>query len=274
MIRASTLEVRRASRTPLAGRRSLPDFLIIGAQKAGTTSLFEYLIESPDVRSPLRKEVHFYDHNLDRGERWYRSNFPLRDHRSWVTGESSPYYLLHPWVPGRVAEHLPDTRLIVLLRDPVARAYSHYQHSRALGREPIANFEAALAAEGKRTNAAWSRLVKRGSREAEVEWFSYARRSRYAPQLRRWLEQFPRESLLILTAEEFYRDPRATVARTRAHIGVDAVDLSARDYAPRNARRYCALCARTAAEFGRAFVDDVAQVEDLMQRPTGWVLGD
>jgi hypothetical protein len=78
--------------------------------------------------------------------------------------------------------------------------------------------------------------------------------------------------LLILTAEELYRDPRATLARVRAHVGVDATPLSARDYVPRNARRYAPLSDGTATELARTFIDDVAQVENLMRRPTGWVL--
>ena len=272
-VESSVHALIRAARTPRAGRRALPEFMIIGAQKAGTTSLFHYLTACPDVRGPLKKELHYYDHNFGRGERWYRSNFPVRpDSEHWAVGESSPYYLLHPTVPSRVAGHLPSMRLIVLLRNPVSRAYSHYHHSREFGREPIDTFEAAIAAEGQRTDAAWDRLVATGVREPAVEWYSYARRGVYAPQLRRWLDHFPRESMLIMTAEELYGDPRAGLTRARLHIGLDEIEIDGSNFEPRNVRKYAPLAASTRAALGQTYRDDVTEVEKIMGRPTGWTL--
>src|SRR5947209_1159841 len=144
-----------------ADRRALPDFLIIGAQKAGTTSLYRYLAAHPDIVASTRKEVHFFDINFWRGEWWYRSLFPLRRrlqrrpplrNRPAITGEASPYYLFHPFAPERAAQLLPDAKLIVLLRDPVERAWSHYRHEVANGRETM-TFPDALAAEPARLAA-------------------------------------------------------------------------------------------------------------------------
>jgi hypothetical protein len=272
-IKSSLQEMIRTVRSPRSAFRALPDFMIIGAQKAGTTSLFQYLEECPDVRGPLTKEGHYYDHNVDRGEQWYRSNFPIRSARDkWITGESSPYYMLHPSVPRRLAEHLPGTRLIALLRHPVQRAYSHFNHSRVLGGEPIGDFEAAMAAEPARTDEAWARLVETGEREPAVEWFSYARRSYYAPQLRRWLACFPRESLLIMTAEELYADPKGGLSRARAHLGLPKMDVADLNYSPRNARSYVPISDQVRSQLSRNFVDDMAEVEQLMGHPTGWDL--
>ncbi len=272
-IKSSVQEMIRAARGPRSATRALPDFMIIGAQKAGTTSLFQYLEECPDVRGPLTKELHYYDHNVDRGEQWYRSNFPIRSASDgWITGESSPYYMLHPSVPRRLVDHLPGTRLIALLRHPVQRAYSHFNHSRVLGGEPIDDFRAAMAAEPARTDEAWARLVKTGKREPDVEWFSYARRSHYAPQLRRWLACFPRESLLIMTAEELYRNPQGGLSRARAHLGLPQIDVTDRNFRPRNARSYIPISDQVRVALGREFVDDMAEVEQLMGRPTGWDL--
>ncbi len=147
---------------PTAGLRLLPDYLIIGAQRAGTTSLHRYLIQHPGVRTTLRtKGVHFFDTGYGRGMSWYASRFPTRLTAWYVarrhgvelrTGEASPYYLFHPHVPGRVAEHLPQVKLIALLRDPVGRAYSHYQHEVARGFETL-SFEEAIEAEAARLAA-------------------------------------------------------------------------------------------------------------------------
>src|SRR5215208_8528317 len=120
--------------------RPLPDFLILGAQKAGTTALYAYLRWHPQITGPSFKEVSFFDRHYARGERWYRAHLPMR--RSSIVGEASPSYLFHPLAPERVAQMLPNARLVALLRNPVDRAFSHYQHEVALGREPL-SFEAA-----------------------------------------------------------------------------------------------------------------------------------
>src|SRR5215470_750369 len=132
---------RFAARRATASARALPDFLIIGAQKAGTTSLYAYLTAHRDVRPAGRKEVHYFDLGFtagaELGEGWYRSMFPLRARlaldgrrtgRPVRTGEASPYYLFHPAAPQRAAALVPEARLLVLVRDPVERAWSHYRH--------------------------------------------------------------------------------------------------------------------------------------------------
>src|SRR5215216_7751234 len=132
--------------------RPLPDFLVLGAQKAGTTALYAYLRRHPQIAGPSWKEVSFFDRHYARGESWYRGNFPSRP-ATWlarrragaepIVGEASPGYLFHPHAPQRVATLLPNVRLIALLRDPVDRALSHYHHELALGRESL-SFEEAI----------------------------------------------------------------------------------------------------------------------------------
>lgn len=119
----------------------LPGFLIVGAQRSGTTSMYRALREHPAVLRPLHKEVHYFDVGYQHNLRWYESHFPLRLTAGRieraigtppVTFETSPYYMFHPLAPTRIARNLPGVRLLVLLRDPVARAYSsraHYQHA-------------------------------------------------------------------------------------------------------------------------------------------------
>src|SRR6266480_7948081 len=140
----------RAYGRATASLRPLPDFLILGAQKAGTTALYAYLRQHPEITGPSWKEVSFFDRHYARGEAWYRGNFPnsLRA-RGKLVGEASPSYLFHPLAPERVAGLVPEAKLIALVRNPVDRAYSHYQHEVALGREPL-SFEDAVAAEYER----------------------------------------------------------------------------------------------------------------------------
>src|SRR5919201_3141433 len=146
--------------------RPLPDFLIIGAQKAGTTALYAYLRWHPGITGPSWKEVSFFDRYYARGEAWYRGNMPSRP-RQWLAerrngrpplvGEASPSYLFHPLAPERVANLLPRARLIAVLRNPVDRAFSHYQHELSLGREHL-SFEEALDREDERLRGEVERM--------------------------------------------------------------------------------------------------------------------
>src|SRR3954470_22907026 len=157
--------VRAASRTVgrrTAGRRMLPTFLISGAQRCGTTSMYKTLSQHPQVLpAVLHKGVHYFDTSFGRGLDWYRGHFPTRaaarrvaeavgvPEGRVITGESSPYYMFHPMAGRRIAATLPDARLIILLRDPVERAYSAFTHESARGFEDL-SFERALAVEQER----------------------------------------------------------------------------------------------------------------------------
>ena len=270
----------RWARAATAGRRALPDFLLIGAAKAGTTSLYHYLTQSPDVRRAARKEVHFFDHHYGRGENWYRAWFPVDEAgRDWVSGEASPSYLLQPAVPARVARLLPNVRLVALLRHPVARTYSHFQHSRRLGVEPEESFERALDLEAARTDQAWGELEQEEGRETIVDWpstrpvrvFSYVRRSTYAPQLRRWLDVLPANSMLVRTAEELFSEPKTVLEEVRRHLGLPPSPLKI-TFERRNGGIYEEMPAHLRRRLSNTFTQDVAEVEQLLGRPTGWRL--
>ncbi len=120
--------LRKAFRASTHSLRLMPDFIIIGAMRGGTTSLYSYLTEHPSIGSAYMKEIHFFDVFFNKGLYWYRSQFPssvqkyYAEHvqkRSFITGEASPYYLFHPHAPKRIAKTLPQVKLIVLLRNPV-----------------------------------------------------------------------------------------------------------------------------------------------------------
>jgi hypothetical protein len=235
---------RRLTRRLTSRLRLLPDFLVVGAQRAGTTSLYQYLVAHPQVGAPYRKEVHFFDLHFARGVGWYRAHFPLRARRAafarsgkrFLCGEASPYYLYHPAVAERVARTLPDARLLAILRNPVDRAFSHYHHERERGRETL-SFEEALEREPERLAGETERVAAGGSSEAHRV-FSYLARGRYAEQLQPWLARFPRDRLLVLGSEAFYADPRGAMARVFAFLGLPPHEGAHRVY---NASRYPAM---------------------------------
>ena len=213
----------RADYRELTGSlRGLPSTLVIGAQKAGTTSLFTYLVQHPDVLPPLSKEIHYFDLNYGRGVGWYRARFPYRYQlRSAASSlDASPYYLAHPLVPARAAELLPDARLIALLRNPVDRAYSHYQHELRGGRESL-SFADAVAQEPARLAGEEERLRQDPSYYSfNHHRYSYLRRGLYVQQLREWVRHFPRSRLLVLQSEWFFRDPAAATAAVQRFLGL------------------------------------------------------
>lgn len=228
-LRRAGFQVRRVTATS----RVLPDFIVPGAMKAGTSSLFAYLSEHPRILPSSVKEVHYFDVNAERGADWYRAHFPLARRRpaGSLTGEASPFYLFHPRVPERIAALVPKVKLIVLLRDPIERAISHYFHAVRVGVETLPLRE-ALEAEEERLGRVPP--AQRHSGSAHV-WSSYKSRGHYAEQLGRYFEHFPRDQILVLPSEPFFEDPHASLDEVFGFLGLDAAELGALSAGPANA---------------------------------------
>ena len=232
-VRRPLAAVRVQLRRPTASLRTRPDFLVLGAQRGGTTSLYRYLAEHPAVARPLRKEIQYFTLYHGRGERWYRAHFPVAG-RQRRTFEATPYYLFHPLAPARAAATVPGAKLIALLRDPVARAFSHWQHNASRGLETI-GFEAALDAEPARLAGESERLTTDPTSRSDAHrLWSYMARGQYAEQLERWLHYYPRDQLLVLRSEDLYERPAETHGRVLAFLGLPTAAL---DSYPRYTRR-------------------------------------
>ncbi len=259
-----------------ARARPLPDFLVIGAQKSGTTALYAYLRWHPQITGPAWKEVSYFDRHYGRGVSWYRGQFPSRpwlwltggrSGRTKLVGEASPSYVLHPHAPDRVRSLLPDARLIVLLRNPVDRAYSHYNHEVALGREPL-SFEEAIEQEPARTDGEAERLGDT-SYFSHAWWnYTYLARGRYAEQLERWLTCFPREQLLVLASEELRHDAAAAYGRVLEHLGAPPHHLS--EYPSIFERDYAPMADETRADLAAYFAPYNAQLYEIVGEDFGW----
>ena len=210
--------------------RGYPDFIIIGTKRGGTTSLYRYLTEHPDVMPlfPSRQRIkgtYFFDVNYGRGVGWYRSHFRTRASRKArngrVIGESSPYYLFHPLAAERAGRVVPRAKLIVLLRDPVDRAYSQWREQVRRGFEEL-SFEEALDAEPGRLAGEEERIITEpGYYSHEHEHHSYVSQGRYARSLGRWLDAFPRDRFLFLRSEDLYSDPPGTYTRVVGFLGLE-----------------------------------------------------
>ena len=221
------------------GTRGLPSFLVIGAKRGGTTSLFDYLLQHPHV-SPIYpavqriKGIRYFDLHYANGDGWYRSHFPTRarvrrmERRlggPYLGGEASPYYLFHPRAPERAHRTVPDAKLIVILRDPVERAFSHYRERLRHGAEPL-TFEEAIDAEADRVRGEAARLLADEHAYSYAhEHFTYVGQGEYAAPLELWLERFARERLLVVRSEDMFEDPAGLFRRVQAFLELPLVDL-------------------------------------------------
>ncbi len=213
-----------------AAVRMLPAFLVVGAQRSGTTSLHRALIGHPAVVPPLfHKGVHYFDVAYGRGPAWYRGHFPvqaLAQRRTAgtpgapVTFESSGYYMHHPLAAERIAADLPGVRLVAMLRDPVERAYSAHRHELARGFE-TEPFERALELEPERLAGEVERLRRDPHAVSHAHrHHSYVDRGQYAGQVRRLVELVGRERVHVMYSEDFFARPEPEFERLLDFLGL------------------------------------------------------
>ncbi len=227
---------------------AMPDFITIGTMRGGTTSLYNYPLAHPQIAWATKKEVHFFDRHFHRGIAWYRAQFPsllqadmaeMRQSQRVITGEGSPYYLFHPLAPARAALVVPKTKLIVLLRNPVDRAYSHYRQKVIRGVETL-SFEDALAQEETRTRDEGQRLAADPHYYSyNHQHYSYLARGIYVDQLERWMNYFPKEQFFIIKSEDFYATPERQLKEIFRFLGLsDGVSVQQQEYKSFNSSTY------------------------------------
>ena len=275
-------QIRKARMLQLGPRqltsswRVLPDFLVLGVQKSGTTSLFQYLMQHRQIASSFKKEVHFFDWNYTKGASWYRAFFPTRgkvnrrarSFGQYLCGEATPYYIFHPGVPKRVHGLLPAAKFIVVLRNPVDRAYSHYQHSVTRNQETC-SFEEAIAREPERLRGEEEKLNRD---EAYVSiphiQHSYFSRGCYADQFQRWFEYFPSESFFIASTEELSANPQIVCDEI-----TDFLELSSqtvRASRRHNANRYSPMSESFREVLAGRYRDHNQRLYEMLGRDFGW----
>jgi hypothetical protein len=186
--------------------RFKPSCMIIGTQKGGTTSLYDALTQNPLVGKGLNKELHFFNQPTIKNEYWYRAYFPMMYlNKKHFYIDATPQYLCHPFVAERIAKWYPNMKFIVLLRNPIDRAYSHYFHEKRKCRENR-TFEQAIQ---NCMNQPESDIVQEASKsvkepQQDYQFLNYLNRGKYVEQLEHWFQFFPREQFLILSSEFFY----------------------------------------------------------------------
>ncbi|MDQ6642430.1 MAG: sulfotransferase domain-containing protein [Actinomycetota bacterium] len=268
--------------------RSPPDFLVIGAKRGGTTSFYYDLLDHPSVlplfpppiprlKTEATKGAHFFDSNFTRGPRWYASYFPTRTTRyvaarraasTVVTGEASPYYLFHPAAAERAYALVPGAKIIVLLRDPVERTYSHWKERRRSRAEDL-QFREALGAEPGRLVGERERLLRDPAYHSNAwEQQSYATQSVYVDALEPWVRLFGRRRVLALASEDYYTDPAAALGT--AHDFLDIPGWPSTPGTVRNAAAGEPLPPDLLAQLRARFAEPNRRLEQLLGMTFPW----
>lgn len=230
--------------------RLLPSFIIIGATRAGTTSLYEYLGNHPNILQPIVKETAFFNHIYHINPNWYRTFFPTvseqeetkkqRNKEFIITSEATPSYLIDPRVPKRISKMLPNVKLIVLLRNPIERALSHYHHNVLTGIENL-SFEQAITKETERITKSFDKLKNKKFiiNDNSINYFfrvmtfktenyfkfSYLQSGRYYEHLKNWMMIFPKKQLLIIKSEDFFDSPKNIFKEVQEFLNLPNFDL-------------------------------------------------
>jgi hypothetical protein len=255
----------------------LPNFLIIGSARSGTTSLYEYLTKHPSIIPGVGKEVYFFDKKFSKGINWYKSFFPTKLNMSraenklkskCLTGEATPRYLHYPHAPKRIFSILPHVKLIVLLRNPIDRAYSHYQMEVDSGHEKL-SFEDAISNEEERITSHMKKM-ENDENFYSVNFYrkSYLTRGIYVDQLKRWFKYFPREKFLILKSEDLYSNPSNTYQQVLDFLGLSNYELTS--FKAHRMRDYSPISSQTREKLTKYFEPYNEQLYELLDRNYDW----
>lgn len=262
----------------------LPNAYIVGFQRCGTTALYSYLAQHPDVMAGFAKEARYFEDAARhaRGINWYRANFPLsaqralrerRTGRRAVIIDASAKYAYHPHALRRIAAATPGARAVALVRDPIERAYSHYRMN-VTARPDVAEdltFDQAIGAEETRVAGEYERM-ERDESYYSVEYFgyAYARGGLYARFLAPWAKEFG-ERLLVVESESLRADAQGTVDRVTDFLGMERRDVP--DTRERNVGGGDGIDPATRRRLAEYYRGPNSDLEGLLGRRLAWGRG-
>ena len=266
-----------------APARMTPSFLICGGQRCGTTSLYRALAAHPAVlKAVLHKGVHYFDTSYRRGMGWYRGHFPMQRSATRIeqrygvpaqTFESSPYYMYHPQAAARIARDLPDVKLVVLVRDPVERAYSQHAHEIARGFEQERDFGSALALEPARLHRQEEMLAEDPAYYSFAhQHHAYRARGEYARYLTAMAAHVGRDRIHVVESERFFAEPEQVYDEVLAFLGLP--DLGRPPFEKHNARpRSADMDARIRTDLTAHFAAHDEELAQWLGHPPIWRRG-
>lgn len=260
--------------------RMKPSFIIVGAQRSGTTSLFRLLSAHPQVVRPtLSKGTAYFDLNYDKGWRWYLGHFPLRRlsmlarrTSSVITFESCGYYMFHPLSPSRIAADLPGVKIVAMLRNPTDRAHSAHRHEQRRGFEDL-DFEEAIEQEPARTQDEADRIRADPTYSSfELQHHAYLGRGQYAEQLEHLIDTFGVSNVCIVDADRFFDDTATEFTKLCRWLGLqDPMDVDPRAW---NAAPRAPMDPELRRRLDAHFAPHDARLSEILGRVPSWRSGE
>lgn len=270
-ILASHPELAKQHWNPQISRK--PDFIICGLPKCGTTSIYGYLTSHPQVMTAVDKEINFFSHFFHRGLDYYYAHFPAIQDNNYLTGEATPSYLF--WAnPEQIFQLFPNIKLICLLRNPVDRAISSFYLFRRLGigqNSLEQTFEFSIEHLKKRPELyLLSVQNKKFSKDSLLEQISLLNTipSLYIYFIKKWMNVFPKEQLLILKSEDFYGNPPATMKQV--HHFLNLPDHQLTEYRNYNPGSYHSVPDALRCQLAEFFQPYNRELEDYLGRKFNW----
>ncbi|NEP43496.1 MAG: sulfotransferase family 2 domain-containing protein, partial [Okeania sp. SIO2H7] len=236
-----------------------PDFLVIGTAKGGTTSLYSYLSEHPQILPAIKKEVRFWSRYFSKEIDWYLAHFPrIPEKANFLTGEATPSYLNTREVPTRLFDRFPKIKLIAILRNPVSRTVSNYNHEVRLNQE-YRSFEKVITTQIEKFMS---------DRNPWNDTSSYITHGLYVEFLKHWMSIFPREQFLILKSEDFYIDPAATMKEVFNFL--ELPDYKLKNYKKLNSGSYDDISESLRRKLSDFFRPYNQELEDYLGMTFNW----
>jgi|SaaInlStandDraft_2_1057019.scaffolds.fasta_scaffold35750_1 hypothetical protein len=230
-----------------ADLRLKPDFLILGYPKCGTTSLYDYLVQHPNVGSTYRKEINFFNLSFSKGMRWYKNHFPLifkkfffekKFHSNFITGEATPLYISHPLALSRIKSMFPNIKLILLLRNPIDRSFSHFHHQRRGKLEPIEFFDEVITLDKERNSILNKKLQNNEINETNQGFFMppYIEMGKYVKDIEKLFSLFDKKQIMIILTDDLNKNRDDVLKKVHSFLEIPSFIIS--DFSHKNVGHY------------------------------------
>ena len=267
--------LKKFYRNLTSSSRVLPDFIIIGAGRAGTTALYTYLIQHPSIITASTDndepvaDLHFFEYMISDKISWYKSHFPRKSKNSFVTGEFTSTYMYHKNVPERIFNLIPKIKLIVILRNPIDKAYSTYNQQSHFN-EVTSSFEETIKAEFARIDLNKNHIEYTNNNPNFDNYVEYniIRHGIYFNYLEKWFKIFPKKQIFVVDSNELENFPQQTLNKVFEFLNLSPHEIP--NLAKVNVGKYSPMTESTRESLIEFYKPHNAKLNNLLGTNFDW----